>query len=56
VPASFDPARIRGVVDGVHFRGGPPPPADVHAAGATLRERLGLTRPENRYAIARRTA
>jgi alkanesulfonate monooxygenase SsuD/methylene tetrahydromethanopterin reductase-like flavin-dependent oxidoreductase (luciferase family) len=51
VPASFDPATVRGVVDGVHFRGGPIlETPGVH--GATLRETLGLSRPRNRYEVA----
>ncbi|MEU7866577.1 LLM class flavin-dependent oxidoreductase [Dactylosporangium sp. NPDC049140] len=59
VPWSFDIDRLRGFVDGVHFwhEDVPLPPApDRPAAGRTLREALGLPRPENRYALARRTA
>ncbi|MEV4510811.1 LLM class flavin-dependent oxidoreductase [Dactylosporangium sp. NPDC049525] len=53
VPASFDPALVRDVVDGVHFRGGSPPvPESRGAHGATLRETLGLPRPRNRYEVA----
>ncbi len=57
VPAAFDPAPLRGIVDGVHVHGGAAVPAALSPAeGLTLRERLGLPRPENRYATARRNA
>jgi alkanesulfonate monooxygenase SsuD/methylene tetrahydromethanopterin reductase-like flavin-dependent oxidoreductase (luciferase family) len=51
VPASFDPAVAQGIVDGVHFRGGPllEPRGDQCP---TLRQTLGLPRPTNRYEVA----
>ncbi|MET7418629.1 LLM class flavin-dependent oxidoreductase [Dactylosporangium sp. NPDC005555] len=51
VPASFDPSLVEGLVDGVHFHGGPPPVITASPHGATLRETLGLPRPLNRFAV-----
>jgi hypothetical protein len=49
VPPGFDGVHLLGAGDGL-------PPVQRRAAGPTLRESLGLARPENRFALARRTA
>ncbi|WP_433223256.1 LLM class flavin-dependent oxidoreductase [Dactylosporangium sp. CS-047395] len=49
VPPGFDGVHLLGAGDDL-------PPVQRRAAGPTLRETLGLPRPENRFALARRTA
>ncbi|WP_433604614.1 LLM class flavin-dependent oxidoreductase [Dactylosporangium sp. CA-139114] len=58
VPVSYDIEQLRGVADGVLLRGtgAALPRVPSPSTARTLREALGLPRPENRYALARRHA